>query len=84
MEKLSLSRLNLGDNEIAAIASSAKNVKKLSILKGFDSKITLKGICALAHEISKRDKPVSSQCGVSVCVTEQMLSIYFCFIAFVD
>ena len=77
MEKLYLTSLNLGDDGLAAIASSVKNIKKLSIEKKYNSQITIKGICALAQEISKRDKPVSYQYSVSVCVTTQMQSLYF-------
>ena len=51
--------VKLGDDGFAAIASCVTNIDKLWIGNEDDTKLTIKGIRALAQGISTRNKPVS-------------------------
>ena len=60
MEELNISDVKLGDDGFPAIASCVTNIEKLSIINKNDTKLTIKGIGALAQGILKRNKPVSA------------------------
>ena len=60
MEVLNIVGIELGDDEFAEIASCVTNIEKLSIINKNDTKLTIKGIGALAQGILKRNKPVSA------------------------
>ena len=72
MEELNIGFMNLGDDGFAAIASCVTNIDKLWIGSENDTKLTIKGIRALAQEISKRNKPVSYQ---HECIFHTMKSL---------
>ena len=59
MEYLDVSRICLGDDGFAAIASCVGNVEELYIGNEEDTKLTIKGITSLAQAILASDKPVS-------------------------
>ena len=75
METLHLNRVKLGDDGLAAIASSVMNIEQLWIGYENDTELTIKGIRALAQGISKRNKPVSYQQRVYFSYNEKFSSL---------
>ena len=75
MERLGIRDVKLGDDGFAAIASCVTNIDQLWIGNKNDTKLTIKGIRALAKGISKRNKPVSYQQQVYFSHNEKFSSV---------
>ena len=59
MEYLDVSKICLGDDGFAAIASCVRNIEEMWIGNEADTNLTIKGISSLAQAILESDRPVS-------------------------